>query len=95
MSIDSGPGPDECGHLQTLSFFTFGWDIVHIFKAADDDDVEYGKDHEEEEDEHWAVPEFGDYSYFSSKILFQFLFQVCLTIVHPFFVLRGCNPRYS
>ena len=83
MSIDPGPGP-----LQTLSllFFTFGLDFVHIFKAADDVDVEYVEDHEEEEDEHWAVPEFGDYSYLSSKILFQFLTQVCLANVHPLFV---------
>ena len=88
MSIDPVQGPDKCGHLQTLCllFFTFGWDFVHIFKAADDDDVEYGEDYEEEEDEHWAVPEFGDYSYFSSKILFQFLTQVCLAIIHPLFV---------
>ena len=83
MSIDPGPGP-----LQTLClcFVTFGWDFVHIFKAANDDDVEYGEDNKEEEDEHWAVPEFGDYSYFSSKILFQFLTQVCLANVPPLFV---------
>ena len=48
MQIDPGPGPDKCGHLQTfcLLFFTFGWDFVHISKAADDDDVEYGEDRE-------------------------------------------------